>query len=86
MIDNRGLGGKRVCPVKVRITNETNSKLNKLATACNMPPATLAAMLIKRSLDDHMTVMDLQKEHNVHPVYRVMPVNINGKLEYMFRG
>lgn len=84
--EERGLGGKRVCRVGVNLTNKTNNKLSKLATACGMPKTTLAALLVERCLDDPLLISKLQQEFNKHAAYKVMPVKVNGETEYMFRG
>ena len=50
MIEGKGLGGKKIHRVNVSLTNKQAFKLNRLATACNMKPTTLAAVLIEKGL------------------------------------
>jgi hypothetical protein len=47
MIEEKGLGGKKVNRVGISISNEYDSKLRKLATACNMKHTTLQGFLWK---------------------------------------
>lgn len=83
MIEGKGLGGKKVNRVNVSMTNRMNQKLNKLATACNMRPTTLAGLLIEKSLDNVQLVSDLQREYAVHNAYRVLPIRNQGTIEYV---
>lgn len=83
MIEKKGLGGKRICRVNVSLDNQMNQKLNKLAIACSMKPTTLARVLIEKCLDDPVLVRQLQDEFAVYSAYRVIPVTIKGKLEYV---
>lgn len=83
MIEGKGLGGKKVNRVNVSMTNRMNQKLNKLATACNMRPTTLAGLLIEKSLDNVQLVSELQHEYAVHTAYRVLPVKNQGSIEYV---
>jgi hypothetical protein len=50
-------------------------KLNRLATACNMKPTTLAALLIEKSLANIQLVNELQKEYCTQSAYRVIVIN-----------
>lgn len=85
MIEGKSLGGKRICRVNVSLTNAENQKLSKLATACNMPPTTLAWLLITRCLDDPLLVSQLQDEYGVYNAYKVVPVNHDGEIHYSLR-
>ncbi|MBB6447375.1 hypothetical protein [Bacillus benzoevorans] len=85
MIEGKGLGGKRVCPTKLSLTNRMDSNLKRLATSCGMPKATLAALIIERCMSDPLYVSQLQKEFNVNPSYLVMPVTRNGEVELVVR-
>lgn len=85
MIEGKGCGGKRIRRVNISLSNKMNNKLNQLATSCNMRPTTLAALLIEMCLDDPMIVSRLQKEHNVYPAYKVIPINRGGGTEYMMK-
>lgn len=86
MIEGKGLGGKKVVRVNVSMTNKSSSKLNRLATACNMKPTTLAGLLIEKYLDNVQLLYELQKEYCTQAAYRVIPVNNNGQLEYVLSG
>lgn len=86
MQEGRGCGGKRINRVNVSLTNKMNNKLSQLAIACNMRPTTLAATLIEMCLEDPVIVSRLQKEHNVHAAYKVIPISRNGETEYMMKG
>lgn len=80
MIEGKGLGGKRINRVNVSLSNKYSSKLNRLATSCNMKPTTLAGLLIEMSLDNVKLVQQLQDEYGVHNAYRVVPVQHNGEI------
>jgi sulfur carrier protein ThiS len=86
MIEGKGLGGKRVHRVNVSLTNKQGFKLNRLATACNLKPTTLAALLIEKGLNDDRLVSELQKEYCTEKAYRVIIVNNNGELNYVLSG
>lgn len=86
MQEGRGLGGKRVCKMSVNLTNEQNNKLGRLAIACGMPKAKLAALILDQTLDDSMAVLKLQQEFNRHEAYKVLPISVDGETKYMFRG
>lgn len=83
MIEGKGLGNKKVNRVNLSMTNEYESKLRRLATACNMKPTPFACMLIELCLDDQEFVRNLQREFGVHNAYKVEPVrNYKGKIIY----
>lgn len=86
MQEGRGCGGKKVNRVNLSLDNKTTVKLSKLATACGMPKTTLAALLVELCLDDPIMVNKLQKDYNKHAAHKVMPINVNGEIKYMFRG
>jgi hypothetical protein len=83
MIEGKGLGGKKVNRVNVSMTNKYSLKLNRLATACNMKPTTLAGMLIEKCLDNPQVITDLQREFCTHSAYKVLLVQKNGELHYI---
>lgn len=83
MIEGKGLGAKKVNRVNVSMCNRMSQKLNKLATACNMRPTTLAGLLIEKSLDNVQLVSDLQREYAVHTAYRVLPIQSKGTIDYV---
>ncbi len=72
MIEGKGLGGKKINRVNMSLSNLYDTKLKRLATSCNMPPTTLACLLIELSLDSDALVSVLQDRYNVHNAYRVL--------------
>jgi hypothetical protein len=86
MIEGKGLGNKKVNRVNVSLTNKQSYKLNRLATACNMKPTTLAGLLIEKCLDNAQLVADLQKEYCTQSSYKIVLVNNNGELHYLLNG
>jgi hypothetical protein len=74
MIEGKGLGGKKVNRVGLSLSNRDNAKLNKLATACNMKPTPLAALILTEALNDPKYVDQLQKRFCTQAAYRVMLV------------
>ncbi|WP_458414515.1 hypothetical protein ACNQFZ_06520 [Schinkia sp. CFF1] len=83
MIEGKGLGGKKVNRVNVSLSNAYETKLKRLATACNMRTTTLAALLIELSLDSSALVSSLQDNYNVHKAYRVLPVESSKGIEFV---
>ncbi|MFS0822194.1 hypothetical protein [Bacillus sp. 1P02SD] len=88
MIEGKGLGSKKINRVNLSLSNSYNKKLNRLATACNMKPTTLAARLVELSLDNNKLVSQLQDEYCTHHAYRVIPVKKYGSndIEYLLQG
>lgn len=86
MIEGKGLGGKKINRVGLSISNEYDSKLRKLATACNMKHTTLAGLLVEMSLDNVQLINDLQNEYCLQRAYRVRLVRGNGELHYVLSG
>jgi hypothetical protein len=86
LIEGKGLGGKKIHRVNVSLTNKQRYKLNRLATACNMKPTTLAGQLIELSLNNAELVNQLQKEYCTQTSYRVVLVNGAGELVYLLNG
>jgi hypothetical protein len=78
----RGVGPKRCVRRSVSLSNEYDSKLNKLAVSCGMAPATLATLLIQLCLDSPNTVNYLQGQYNKNPQYRVVPIRESNKVIY----
>ena len=74
MIEGKGLGGKKVNRVNVSLSNHFDSKLRRLATACNMSHTTLAGMLVEKALDSAEWIAELQKEYCTHSAYKVLVV------------
>jgi len=85
MIEGKGLGGKKINRVNMSLSNKYNSKLSRLATACNMKPTTLAGLLIEISLDDSDLIARLQDEYCTHSAYKVIPLKDNGELVYCLK-
>jgi hypothetical protein len=85
MIEGKGLGGKKIHRVNVSLTNRLSVKLNRLATACNMKPTTLAGLLIEQSLDNAQLIAELQKEYCTQSAYKVLLVRDfnNGEIQYV---
>jgi hypothetical protein len=86
LIEGKGLGGKKINRVNVSLSNKIESKLRRLATACNMKPTTLAGLLIEKGLNDAKLVSELQREYCTQAAYRVIVVNNNGELNYVLTG
>lgn len=86
MIEGKGLGGKKVHRVNISLTHKEAFKLNRLATACNIKPTTLAGVLIEIGLNDAKLVSELQREYCKESAYRVIVVNENGELNYVLSG
>jgi hypothetical protein len=86
VIEGKGLGGKKVNRVNVSMTNKLSLKLNRLATACNMKPTSLAGLLIERCLNDSRLVSELQKEYCTEKAYRLVFINNQGELNYVLSG
>jgi hypothetical protein len=83
MIEGKGLGGKKVNRVGVSLSNKYSLKLNRLATACNLKPTTLAGLLIEKCLDNPQLVAEMQKEYCTQSAYRVLLINKGGELHYV---
>lgn len=86
LIEGKGLGGKKIHRVNVSLTNKQALKLNRLATACNLKPTTLAGLLIEISLNNAGLVDLLQKEYCTQTSYRVVLVNNDTELLYLLNG
>jgi hypothetical protein len=86
LIEGKGLGGKKIHRVNVSLPNKQAFKLNRLATACNMKPTTLAGLLIEKGLNDVGLVSELQREYCTQSAYRVIIVNNNGELNFVLSG
>lgn len=86
MIEDKGLGNKKINRVNVSLTNRVNKKLNQLAVACNTKPTTLAGLLIEMSLNDPKLIHKLQEQYNIYTPYKVVPVQNKGEIEYIIKG
>ncbi|WP_342515397.1 hypothetical protein [Sutcliffiella sp. FSL R7-0096] len=74
MIEDKGLGNKKINRVGISLSNSYLKKLNMLSTACQMRPTTLAGLILERCLDDEAMVEKLQNEFGVYEAYRVLPL------------
>jgi hypothetical protein len=89
MIEEKGLGGKKVNRVGISISNEYDGKLRKLATACNMKHTTLAGLLVEMSLDNLQLVNNLQNQYCTQKAYKIVFVRNtegNGEIQYVLSG
>lgn len=82
MIEGKGLGGKKIIRVGLSLSNEYDSKLRKLATACNFKHTPFANMLIEMCLDNAQLVNELQRKYCTQSAYKIFIVNS----EYVLRG
>lgn len=78
----RGVGKSKCIRRSVSLSNEYDSKLNKLAVSCSMPPATLASLLIELCLDSANVINHLQNKYNRNPQYKVIPIKDGDKVIY----
>jgi hypothetical protein len=83
IIEGKGLGGKRINRVNISLSNKNSLKLNRLATACNLKPTTLAGLFIEKCLDNPQLVAEMQKEYCTQSAYRVLLINKGGELHYV---
>jgi hypothetical protein len=86
MIEGKGLGNKKVNRVNVSLSNRNMSKLDRLATACNMKPTTLAGLLIEKAMNDSNYINELQDQYCTQKAYKIIPVNNNGELVFTLTG
>ena len=82
MIEEKGLGNKKINRVNVSLSNDYSKKLNLLSTSCNMKPTTLAGLILERCLDDSLFIARLQKEFCLYPTYKVLPIQNDGQIVY----
>lgn len=82
MIEGKGLGNKKINRVNLSLTNFELQKLKQLATACGMSPTTMAAHIVAHALDDSSIVYNLQKDYCLNDAYRVVPMNLGGRVRY----
>jgi hypothetical protein len=74
MIEEKGLGGKKINRVNISLSNRYESNLRRLAVACGIKPTTLAGLLVELSLDNADLIADLQKERCKYAAYKVTPI------------
>ena len=81
-VHKKGIGGKRIVRKSISLSNEFDTKLKKLAISCDIPPATLAGLLVELSLDSPSVIKYLQDKYNKDETYKIYPVKANGKIIY----
>lgn len=86
MIEEKGLGNKRVNAIKLSLTNRENGNLSKLATALNKRPAELAREILFLCLEDSLFVDQLQKNYCTQSAYKVRMVNKGGNIYFVLTG
>jgi hypothetical protein len=68
--------------VNAFLDQDTHEKLKKLATSCEMTKTMLAAELLKMCVN-HLDIIDFyQKTYNKNDQYRVIPIKVDGKVNY----
>lgn len=80
--EERGTGGKRCIRKSVSLTNDLNSKAKKLAVSCDLSQAELLSIIIELNLNSVSVIDFLQTKYNKDDQYRLIPIEINGKLHY----
>lgn len=75
MIEEKGLGNKKINRVNVSLSNRYFSKLKKLAISCNMKWTQMAGLIIEIFLNDPHLMKKIQDEYCTEPLYRVLPMN-----------
>jgi hypothetical protein len=86
MIEEKGLGNKKVNRVNMSLSTHYDTNLRRLATACGMYHTTLAGIILEKCLDSPMLVQELQKEYCIQKAYKVVLVKKDGKIHYMLTG
>lgn len=88
MIEGKGLGGKKVNRVNMSLTNKDDSKLTRLAIACNMKKTTLAGLIVEKCLNNPQFVAELQKEYCTQRAYKVLLIKDyeTGEYNYILSG
>jgi hypothetical protein len=84
LIENKGLGGKRINRYNISLSNHYDKKLNQFAMACNKvkKPTTLAALLVEFCLDNPEIVDLFQKEYSsAGSPYKVVPFKKHDRAE-----
>jgi hypothetical protein len=70
----RGIGGKRCVRRSISITAEVESKLKRLSISCDLPPATIAAIVLEHGLNSPSFINWLQDRYNKNEQYRCTPI------------
>lgn len=83
MLERNKPGKGRKNRINISLPTDYETKLRRLAIACNaMPPTTLAYHLIKYCLDDPQIISLFQSEHAAHDDYRVIMVRSQNGWDY----
>lgn len=75
MIEEKGLGNKKINRVNISLSNRYFSKLKKLSISCNMRWTTLSGLIIEMFLNDPRLMKKIQDEYCTEPIYRVLAMN-----------
>jgi len=73
---------KRGARFSVSVSYDTDTKLEKLATSCEMSKSELVDFVLKSAINSSEYVMKLQNRFNKNDKYRVYLVSENGKIRY----
>lgn len=80
--DERKIRSDKKTRVNASLDEDTHHKLKKLSVSCNMTKTMLAAELIKMCVNHTDIINFFQDRYNTEPEYRVIPVKVNGKVQY----
>jgi hypothetical protein len=80
--DERKVRSDKKTRVNASLDEDIHRKLRKLSVSCNMTKTMLAAELIKMCVNHSDIINFFQDRYNTESEYRVIPVNINGKVNY----
>ena len=80
--DERQVRSDKKTRVNSSLDEDTHRKLKKLSISCNMTKTMLAAELIKMCVNHTDIINFFQDKYNIETEYRVIPVKINGKINY----
>ncbi|MGG3873164.1 hypothetical protein [Brevibacillus laterosporus] len=70
--------------VNPSLNTDTHGKLEKLALSCGMTKTKLAEEIVKLSLNSPDIVRYLQTKYNKNLRYKVNPVIVDRRVEYMY--
>lgn len=80
--DERKIRSDKKTRVNASLDEDTHHKLKKLSVSCNMTKTMLAAELIKMCVNHTDIINFFQDRYNTETEYRVIPVKVNGKVQY----
>jgi hypothetical protein len=86
MIEEKGLGGKKVNRVGPSLSNHYDKNLRRLATACNMPHTKLAGEFLEYCLDNEDIFNCFQSKYCTQKAYKLRFVRNKGKVHYVLTG